>query len=79
MLISTDEIRQLLESKGITRDNSNPFTFAGYQSKTKRILVIDESSTLQETDMLIDDCQIQGANDIADAIKEIVKKKTQKR
>jgi hypothetical protein len=52
----------MLEGKGVTRDNSYPFGIACYHDKNGGWLVIDESYTWQDTDMLIEDC-VTNANE----------------
>ena len=61
----TDEVKQFLESKGFTGDESEPFTYTGYSGKDKKILIIDESFAFQDIGMLIEDCKISKAFDIA--------------
>jgi len=74
MIVPTEAIQELFQGNGIIRDDSTPFTYVGYRGKDDEVLVMDESFAFQDTDMLIQDCETQGAQGIAEIIKDFVKR-----
>jgi hypothetical protein len=71
--IKTEIVRHLFEGKGYPRDDSALFSSnVCYGGKGKPILVVDESSYAQNTDWLIEDCEREGAHDLADEIRKWV-------
>lgn len=72
MLLPTAEVQRFLESKGFTRDNSEPFTYVGYSGGDEKFLIIDDAYALQEIEMLIEDSEVCGALDIASALRELL-------
>ncbi len=69
----TEDVKCFLESKGFTRDSGEPFTYTGYSGKNKKVLVIDDSYTFQDVNMLIEDCEASKAYDIAHELREWIK------
>jgi hypothetical protein len=69
MIVSTAEICAFLTSKGLKRDDTQPYGCAGYQAENGEWLVIDESFTYQDTNHLIEDCVANECYGTAAAIK----------
>ncbi len=74
MLIKTDLILSLLAEKGYKRDNDIPFTWVCYRGEGRELLVIDDSKSETETDMLIEDCVASQSYAMAAGIQAIVAK-----
>jgi len=74
MIVPTEEVQRFLESKGFTRDKSEPFTYVGYEGDNEKILVVEEFYAMQDIEMLIEDAEADGALDIASALRDWLQK-----
>ena len=75
MLIQTAEVLRFLESKGFTKSDSGPFAHACFAESGNQILVIDDSYTWQDVEMLLEDCQACGTSQIAAALQNWIQAK----
>jgi hypothetical protein len=78
MLTTTEFIRGKLEEKGVKRDDSLPYSHAGYTLDDKRWLIIDEEQGLQDTNHLIQDCIDSENYEMAQMIKDIADEEEKK-
>ena len=74
MIVPTEKVQRFLESKGFTRDNSEPFTYVGYEGDGEKIMVVEEFYAMQDIEMLIEDAEADGALDIASALRDWLQK-----
>lgn len=74
MIVLTAEVQRFLESKGFTRDKSEPFTYVGYEGDNQKIFVLEEFYGEQDIEMLIEDAESDGASGIALALREWLQK-----
>jgi hypothetical protein len=75
MWVKTGLIHALLTEKGYTRDkNDVPYTWVCYRGEGQELLVIDDTKSEQDTDMLIEDCVANESYDMAAGIKAIADK-----
>ena len=73
MEIRTEIVRQLFEEEGYPRDDSALFSSnVCYGGQGKPIIVVDESTYAQNTDWIIEDCENEGAHDLAYRIRKWV-------
>jgi hypothetical protein len=79
MVVLTEHVCAHLTAHGFTRDNSQPYDCAAYCCDSSgTFVVIDESISYQDTDMLIEDCVANQCYEGAALIKKWVKDKAKK-
>lgn len=79
MLLPTDEIIGLLKTSGLEVDGSYPFGNVGYREKNGGWLMIDEGSSLTDTDFLVQDCVAGKCYATAALIQKYVRERSKKK